>query len=366
MIYRKFQGLQLPALGLGCMRFPTLNNDNSHIDETETARLVQYAMEHGVNYFDTAWMYHGGNSEAVMGKILSKYPRESFFLASKFPGFNSENMQDISGTFETQLKRCQTDYFDFYLFHSVTDKNVDLYLDRNTGLFDYLVTQKHLGRIRHLGFSCHGSVKTMERFLTCYGNEIEFCQIQLNYLDWKMQNAKEKTELLNRWNVPIWVMEPVRGGKLANLPDEDVKQLNTLRSGVKVPEWAFRFLQSIDGVTMVLSGMSNIEQLQENIHSFQELKPLNKKEFQVLLEIADRIIRKNAIPCTGCCYCTEQCPQHLPIPALIQLYNARVEGRHLPILTPGPNDCIACHSCEKVCPQGIDIADVMESFSEIL
>ena len=366
MLYKNFQDLKLSALGLGCMRLPTVGGQDAVIDEAVTAQMVQYALDNGINYFDTAYMYHGGNSETVIGNALSKYPRESFFLASKFPGFAQENMENAAKIFEKQLEKCKTDYFDFYLFHSVTEKNIDDYLDPKYGVFEYLMEQKRNGRIRHLGFSTHGSLATIERFLNAYGKDLEFCQIQLNYLDWNLQNAKAKVELLNKWNIPIWVMEPVRGGRLVNLPEEDVAKLEQLRPGVKTPEWAFRFLQTLSGVTMVLSGMSNPQQLEENIRTFGTHQPLNDAEWNTIMTIADDMIARNAVPCTACSYCTDRCPQSLPIPELIKKYNELANGNRQDPGIPGPADCIGCRNCELVCPQGIKISEIMSAYAEKL
>ena len=182
MIYNDFKGLRLSALGLGCMRLPCVNGDNSVIDMQAAEQMVAYAMEKGVNYFDTAWGYHSGRSEPAMGELLSKYPRESFYLASKFPGYDVSNMDKVEEIFEKQLKRCKTDYFDFYLFHNVCEKNIDGYLDEKYGIYEYLMKQKKNGRIKHLGFSTHGSLSTIRRFLDAYGDAMEFCQLQVNWL----------------------------------------------------------------------------------------------------------------------------------------------------------------------------------------
>ena len=363
MIYKNFQDLKLSALGLGCMRLPTVEGQDAVIDEAATAEMVRYAFDHGINYFDTAWMYHGGNSEIVMGKVLSQYPRDSYYLASKFPGFSPENLSDPAKIFERQLEKCQTTYFDFYLLHSVTDNNLGGYMDEQYGLVPYLLEQKKLGKIRHLGFSSHGSIASIRKLLDTYGKDLEFCQIQLNWLDWDYQNAKAKVELLNEYHVPIWVMEPVRGGRLVNLADGDAEKLNALRPGVGTPEWAFRFLQGIEGVTMVLSGMSNMEQLAQNIRTFGEEKPLNPKEFDTIMEIAAAMIAKNTVPCTGCSYCVEHCPMSIPIPEVIKLYNALADGGTEKPGVPGPADCIACGKCKFVCPQGIDIPKVMADYA---
>ena len=229
MIYKEFQDLKLSALGLGAMRLPVMDGDDARIDEKAAGGMVAYAMEHGINYYDTAWGYHNGNSELVMGKLLSGYPRESFYLASKFPGYDLSNMDKVEEIFEKQLEKCQVDYFDFYLFHNVCEMNIDAYLDRSHGIYDYLMKQKENGRIRHLGFSAHGNYDVMKRFLDAYGEGMEFCQIQLNYLDWTFQDAKSKVELLKEYHLPVWVMEPVRGGKLASLKAEYEKALKSIK-----------------------------------------------------------------------------------------------------------------------------------------
>ena len=244
MIYNDFKDLKLSALGLGCMRLPTTGK-YANIDIQATKQMVAYAMEHGINYYDTAWGYHDGNSELAMGEVLADYPRESFYLASKFPGYSKENLVRVEEIFQRQLEKCRVDYFDFYLFHSVTDSNIDGYLDRSYGLYDYLIAQKQAGRIRHLGFSTHGSLQTIKRFLDAYGKDMEFCQLQINWLDWELQQAKEKVELVSSYGIPIWVMEPVRGGTLATMREDYLARMQSYRPDVPAVEWAFRFLQSL-------------------------------------------------------------------------------------------------------------------------
>ena len=192
MIYKDFKGKKLSALGFGCMRFPTIEGDGSKIDEAATAEMIDYAIKNGINYFDTAWGYHGGNSEIVVGKLLSKYPRDSYYLATKFPGYDLANMNKAEEIFERQLEKTGADYFDFYLFHNVCERNIDGFLNPEYKILDYLLEQKKKGRIRHLGFSAHGVYETMKRFLDAYGEHIEFCQIQLNWIDWELQGAKQK------------------------------------------------------------------------------------------------------------------------------------------------------------------------------
>lgn len=371
MIYKNFQNHKLSALGLGAMRLPVIGGDDSKIDETAAEKMVDYAMEHGINYYDTAWGYHGGQSELVIGRALNRYPRESYYLATKFPGYDLSNMDKVEEIFEKQLKKCGVEYFDFYLFHNVCEMNIDAYLDDKYGIYRYLMKQKRAGRIRHLGFSAHGSYDVMKRFLEAYGEGMEFCQIQLNYLDWNFQDAKGKLELLAEHQLPVWVMEPLRGGKLAELSEEDAELLKNLRPDESVPAWAFRFLQSIPGVTMVLSGMSNSEQLRENIQTFEEEKPLNSKEMEKLLKIANNMVEKIALPCTACRYCVSHCPQGLDIPALLALYNEHcvTDGGFIAPMALSaipeekrPGACIGYRSCEAVCPQQIKVSEAMADF----
>ena len=379
MVYRDFQDLRLSGLGFGAMRLPVIDGDDGNIDREKTFELIDKAMSGGINYYDTAWGYHNGQSEIVLGEALAKYPRESFYISSKFPGYDLSNMPKVKEIFEKQLEKTGMEYFDFYLFHNVCEMNIDQYLDPKFGIFDYLMEQKKNGRIRHLGFSCHGEYETLKRFIDAYGEHMEFCQIQLNYLDWKFQDAKAKVELLNEKGIPVWVMEPLRGGKLAALDDKFEAELKALRPDEAIPAWAFRFLQSIEGVTMVLSGMSTMQQLEDNLKTFGEDKPLNEKEMDALMSVVDRMLERKSVPCTACHYCVSHCPQGLDIPRLISLYNEHfitIEGGGFDFIAPmalsvipdekRPASCLHCHSCEQVCPQQIKISDMMSDFvSEI-
>ena len=374
MIYKNFQGEKLSALGLGCMRLPVLEGNDARIDEAAAKEMVDFAMAQGINYYDTAWGYHEGNSELVIGRALASYPRETFFLATKFPGYDLSNMDKVEEIFEKQLEKCGVEYFDFYLFHNVCEMNIDAYLDEKYGIFPYLVEQKKRGRIRHLGFSAHGSVEVMKRFLEAYGSEMEFCQIQLNYLDWNFQDAKGKVELLKEWKLPVWVMEPLRGGRLAKLTEDEEAKLLALRPEEKIPAWAFRFLQTIPEVTVVLSGMSDFSQLTENLHTFETEEPLKEQETEALLKIADGLLG-GTLPCTACHYCVSHCSQGLEIPKLIALYNEHCftgGGFLAPMVLSAepqekqPGACVGCRSCEAVCPQGIKISEAMADFAEKL
>ena len=371
MVYKNFQDLKLSALGMGTMRLPVIGGDDANIDTAAAEKMVDYALENGVNYFDTAWGYHNGNSETVIGQALSRHPRDKFYLATKFPGYDLSNMDKVEEIFEKQLEKCKVEYFDFYLFHNVCEMNIDAYLDPKHGVYDYLVKQKENGRIRHLGFSAHGSYDVMKRFLEAYGEKMEFCQIQLNWLDWSFQDAKAKVELLKEYNLPVWVMEPLRGGKLASLSEENAQKLKKLRPDEGIPAWAFRFLQSIEGVTVVLSGMSDMEQLQDNIRTFETEKKLSSEEMEALLGIADQMVKQNNLPCTACRYCTSHCPKGLNIPSLLELYNEHNltgGGFIAPMALMAvpedkqPSACVGCRSCEAVCPQQIKISEALADF----
>ncbi len=376
MLYRDFKGLSLSRLGFGAMRLPCVDGDDATPDQAAVDEMVDYAIEHGVNYFDTAWGYHGGQSEVVLGRALARHPRDSYYLADKFPGYDLSNMGKVKEIFERQLEKTGAGYFDFYLFHNVCEMNVDGYLDPANGILDYLLEQKRAGRIRHLGFSAHGAIPVMERFLEAYGKEMEFCQIQLNYLDWEFQDARGKVDLLRKWDIPVWVMEPVRGGKLARLGEKDEARLAALRPDERPVAWAFRFLQGIPEVTVTLSGMSDFEQLKENVQTYSEERPLSEEELAALMDIAHEMGAQGTVPCTACHYCTSHCPMGLDIPHLLSLYNQLVVTGKGDFIAPmalsalpedkHPAACIGCGSCAAVCPQQIDIPGTLAEFAEKL
>lgn len=374
MIYKQFKDKKLSALGMGCMRFPTMDGDIGKIDEKKTEEMFDYAIKHGVNYFDTAWGYHGGQSEIITGKLLKKYPRESYYIADKFPGYDVSNFGKTEEIFEKQLEKVGVTYFDFYLFHNVCEKNIEQYLNDAYGTYAYLIKQKENGRIRHLGFSAHADLPEMERFLKKYGHAMEFCQLQVNWLDWTFQKAEKKMALLKEYGIPVWVMEPVRGGKLANLPQECEKKLKDLRPEESIAAWAFRFLQTLPDCSVVLSGMSNFEQVQENIQTYKEEKPLTAEEWTALQEIAAELLT-GLTPCTACRYCTEYCPQGLDIPTLLELYNEHkfsgggfISPMRISVMPEEkrPSACLQCRACEGVCPQRIAISEALADFSERL
>lgn len=370
MIYNTFQQDRLSALGFGAMRLPTL--ENGTIDEPMVEKMVAYAMAHGVNYFDTAMPYHGGMSEIVMGRVLGKYPRDSYRLADKYPGHQISKTYDPAATFEEQLQKCGVEYFDYYLLHNVYEKSIETYLNPQWGIMEYFIEQKRLGRIRHLGFSTHGRLNLIERFLDLYGEHMEFCQIQLNYLDWTLQDAKAKYEMLERRGIPVWVMEPVRGGRLAKLSQTQEAELKALRPEESIPAWCFRFLQGLPNVKMILSGMSNMDHVMDNIRTFETDCPLNEQELAAVMNIAEHM--KNCIPCTACRYCTDGCPMGLDIPTHIAILNDlrfAVSTNTAMMLEFAPEEkrpsaCIGCGKCTRICPQGIDIPAAMAELTERL
>lgn len=385
MIYKAFGDLSLSWLGMGNMRLPT-TGDRGPIDEKKAAEIIEYAYEHGVNYFDTAYRYHGGESEPFVGKVLGQFPRESFYLATKMPGhmmrfengkfeffgllagYPSASPAEI---FEMQLQKCGVDYFDFYLLHNLCETSYGFYTDEDLRVVEHLLEQKKAGRIRHLGFSAHGRADTIDRFLN-WKDCFEFAQIQLNYMDWVLQDAAGKYEVLTKHGIPVIAMEPCRGGSLASLNAEGNAMLKKARPSDTIASWAFRFLQSLPNVRVVLSGMTTMEQLKENIRTFSEAAPTTEAEKELLRQAIATMMDR--VPCTACRYCCEDCPEGLDIPKLISMYN-EIRYDNSPILnfTLGamkeaemPSACVACGNCSKLCPQGIDIPDAMRKFAEAL
>ena len=370
MIYSEACGEKISKLAFGTMRLPLL--EDGSIDQEQVERMTDYAMANGVNYYDTAYPYHNGYSEIAIGKTLAKYPRESFKLVTKFPGHQFIKEYDCEGIFEEQLAKCGVDYFDFYLLHNIYENSFDTYRNEAFGIVDYFVKQKELGRIKHLGFSTHARAENLEEILDFLGDRIEFCQIQLNYLDWTLQNAKKKIELLGSRGIPVMVMEPVRGGKLADLGEENNARLKALRPDESIASWALRWLVEIPEVATVLSGMSCFDQMADNVKTFSEGEPLSKDEWNMMLEIAETL--KKGVPCTACRYCCDGCPMELDIPMLLAGYNDMkfAGGMTVSMQMDGtpeekwPDKCIGCGACASVCPQHIEIPEVLSEFSEML
>ena len=388
MYYKEIAGVKVSALGMGNMRLPTLEGQDNRIVKDKAQEIIDYAMSHGINYYDTAYRYHGGESERFIGEALKKYPRESFLLASKFPGHMMVKKEGgvvgftgglagwpdntVEGVFAEQLQKCQVDYFDFYLLHNVSEKSLVIYDDAELGVVDFLKRQKALGKIRHLGFSSHASAAaTIDDFLTRHEGVFDFVQIQLNYLDWKLQDAKGKYEAIAKHGVKVVVMEGVRGGRLAQLPEEQMARLRALRPGDSAARWALRWLQGLPEVAVVLSGMTTLEQIVENVETFAAPAPLSAEENALLTQVADAML--DWVPCTACRYCTEGCPMELDIPAIIAAYNGIKNGDFMARYdldtaeaSMDPRRCVGCGACAAICPQGIDIPAVMQAMPELL
>ena len=371
MIYRKFKDQDISMLGFGLMRLPV--KEDKRVDEELTAKMVDYAIEHGVNYFDTAVPYHNGESETVIGRILKNYPRDSFFLADKFPGHAIAESYDPAGMFEKQLKKCQVEYFDFYLLHNVYENSLKIYEDPQWGIIDYFVEQKKQGRIKHLGFSSHADLPVLKEILDKYADMMDFCQLQLNYFDWTVQKGKEKVELVKKYGLPIIVMEPVRGGKLAKLPNEYMDELKKGRPESSAASYALRWFHDLDeDVFLVLSGMSDMDQMKDNIATFEKCDPLTSEEARIVNEAAESM--KSEVPCTACRYCTANCPMELDIPDLLFKYNQIRADSGFTIkmqLDAYPEDklpsaCIGCGACMEMCPQKIQIPDELAAFNDAL
>lgn len=370
MLYSQFKDKKISQLGFGAMRLPLL--ESGAIDEATAIQMVLEAHRNGVNYFDTAYPYHGGQSEVVLGKALSQLPRDSFYLATKYPGHQipdstAPHLYEPARIFEEQLKKCQVDYFDFYMLHNVYERSLPVYLDEQLGIMDYFLKEREAGRIKYLGFSTHGQLDCMREILERFGNQMDFCQIQLNYLDWTLQDGKEKMELLREFDMPVIVMEPVRGGSLASLKPEIEEQLKQLRPSDSIASWTFNWLKRHDVVT-TLSGMTTMDQLQDNLLTYDDENALSDEEAALIERIAADMV--DICPCTACRYCCEGCPSQLDIPLLLKLANdARFKpsfnvGMTVDSLPQGrrPEDCTQCGACVGACPQGIDIPAYLSEF----
>jgi len=388
MIYRDFKNLKLSTLGFGAMRLPT-EKESEIPDEKKSTELIEYAYKNGINFFDTAFFYHAGISESVLCKALAQFPRETWYLSDKLPGnfinivngkmeidaewsgMKKMTFNNTTEIFEYQLEKCGVDYFDFYMLHNFNEGTYGLYTDEKIGIINSLAEEKKAGRIKHLGFSTHGRYETIDKILNEYSC-FEFALMQLNYLDWTLQEANKKYEVFVKHNMPIFVMEPVRGGLLAAPGEEAQAILKKSRPDDTPATWAFRFLQSLPNVYVTVSGMSTMEQLKENIEIFSKTDTMSDSEKALLQQVVDGMA--SFVPCTSCRYCCDVCPQKLNIPMLIATYNeaAREVTWYVEDIIDAlkddekPQACIGCGKCNPLCPQNIDIPDVMKSFCELL
>ena len=364
----------MPKLGFGLMRLP---QKEEKIDMERVCKMVDTYMEAGLNYFDTAYVYHGGESEtAAREAIVKRYPRDSFYIATKLPAWCLKSEDDRDRIFGEQLERAGTEYFDFYLLHSLEDGgNYDTY--EKFDCFSWGMKKKAEGKIKHFGFSYHGSPELLEKVLDKHP-EIEFVQIQLNYADWNnpIVRSGELHEILHRRNIPMIIMEPVKGGTLASLKPELEAKYKEIRPDSSVASWAMRFVASLPGVMTILSGMSNEEQMNDNIGTFTNFEPLTEKERAVIDEVTNIMLGIPHIGCTSCRYCCDGCPSNISIPDVfkavntIRTYNEDFRAKAfyggLTSHSGKASACVECGQCEGVCPQHLPIIQLMKEASELL
>ncbi len=362
-------GIEISRLGLGNMRLPVKTpikrEANPMIDYAKGQMLVDLAYESGVNYFDTAYMYHAGKSEKFIGSALKKYPRDSYYIADKLPVWMCASKKDMERIFNKQLSRCDVDYFDFYLLHALDGKAWAKC--EKFGAVDFVEQKRKEGKVKYFGFSFHGTIDELKTIVNAH--KWDFAQIQLNYLDWKNQRADEQYQILTDAGIPVVIMEPVRGGKLAD-PPKNVKELfHNYDSSKSYASWAIRFAATHENVLTVLSGMNAPEQMRDNINSLTDFKPLNEKELKLCANAAGLMNKNDVIPCTGCDYCANYCPQEVKISTVFSVYNDYKNGEATldaakeaySKIDINASSCINCKSCESHCPQSITIADMMQN-----
>ena len=360
-------------LAFGLMRLPVKNKVvQTLIDIEETKKMADYFIENGFTHFDTSIVYHGGASEkAFKSAVAERYDRDKFTITDKMPMFIIKSKSMLEPTFNKELKRCGVDFFDYYWLHSLDDKSYQTC--EKTNAFEYMQKKKEEGKIIHTGFSFHGSAELLDKILTKHP-EVEFVQLQINYLDWEDEKVQSRKnyEVARKHGKRIMVMEPIKGGKLANPSPAAKKLLEEYDSTVSPALWAIRFAASLDGVDFVLSGMSNFEQLKENVDAMKDFKPLTEEENALLLRVAEVIRKGIEIPCTACRYCVEACPKNIPIPDYFNAYNeikqdekkAKADFRTFSEGKGKPSDCISCHCCEQHCPQHLPISEYMTKVSK--
>lgn len=372
---RVFEKLNIEAgmLGFGAMRLPCLADGT--VDYEKSEKMIDMAVAGGVNYFDTAWMYLDGQSEAFLGKALvGRYPRDTFYIATKLPAFFIEKREEIETYFEDHFKRLKTDYIDFYLLHGLTMQSWEML--KSFGIIDFLEKKKAEGRIRFIGFSTHELIPNIEKIVAGYN--WDFAQLQINYMDWEDLDAKTAYEIVERAGIPLVVMEPLRGGGLSKPENPGIQKLAQLLPGVSPSSLGFRWVKELGNVKVVLSGMNETEQVEENIKTFSDAPPLTEAEKAALDEAAKTIRALPVVPCTACRYCAD-CPKGIDIPTMFKYYNSYTaygDTHQLKVFYPDENppgrraeDCVACGKCVKVCPQHIDVPtrlkDVAAAYEEV-
>lgn len=368
--------MEMKKLGFGMMRLPLTQADNpTKIDLPQVCQMVDTYLEKGFSYFDTAYMYHNYTSEIIVNEALVKrHPRESFKLATKLPVALLKQKEDVERIFEEQRKKCGVDYFDYYLLHCLDTGNYQV--AQNLDCFAFIVQKKSEGKVKKIGFSYHDNAKLLDEILTAHP-EIEFVQLQINYLDWEDPKVQSRKcyEVCVKHEKPVIVMEPVKGGMLASVPEEVASLFQLQEPDMSVASWAVRYAASLSNVFMVLSGMSNYEQLLDNTEYMQTFIPLNAAEIETVNKAVDIIHSSIAIQCTACRYCVEGCPMKIAIPEYFSIYNAqlqfgdasRAKGRFSTLADKNgkPSECIACGQCEGHCPQHLPIIENMRKVSEL-
>jgi len=361
-------------LGFGCMRLPILEGRTEQIDDAAFCRMIDSYMEQGFVYFDTAYPYHNQKSEeAVKRCLVQRYDRERFFLADKMPLWLAKEYADYQKIFDTQLERCGVEYFDFYLLHAMSHER--FVETEEMGGFAFVQEMKEAGKIRHIGFSFHDSAAVLDEILTKHP-EMEFVQLQINYYDWESENVQSRKcyETAVKHGVPVIVMEPVKGGTLANMVGEPARLLKELNADASFASFAIRYAASLEHVMLVLSGMSNEEQLADNTSYMREFTPLSGKEKEVIGKVVEELAKMPTIACTKCRYCVEGCPKKILIPDVFEDYNMSVQfgvndqnrgsyARHT-AENGKAGDCIRCGKCEEQCPQHLPIRELLEKVTE--
>lgn len=374
MVDRKqFKNIEISRLGLGNMRLPCKTpikrEANPLIDYNKAQELVDMAYENGVNYFDTAYMYHAGKSEKFIGQALKKYPRESYYLADKLPIWMCKRPADMQKIFDKQFQRTGIDCFDFYLLHSLDKGNFEKC--EKYGAYDFLLEKQKQGLIKNIGFSFHGTVDDLKTIVAAH--HWDFAQIQMNYLDWKNQDAKTQYEILTEAGIPVIVMEPVRGGKLADVPKRVEELFKNNAPDKSIASWAIRFCATHDNVLTILSGMNTKEQMLDNLQSLTDFVPMTDVELKICQNAASIINESEIIPCTGCDYCAD-CPKSVKISTIFDVYNKLKTGEYTAEqakekyaqIDVNHTQCVACGKCKEHCPQSIDIPKMLsETISSV-
>lgn len=352
-------GCEISRLGYGGMRFP---KNGDEVDVEEAVKLLRKAYDMGVNYFDTAVVYHKGESEKIFGKAFEIYDRSSYYLADKMSIWVCKDEQEMKDLFERQLKTLKTDYIDFYLVHSLNRNHYQKVKEFHC--VEFLQEMKRQGKIKHLGFSFHDTYPVFTQILNDY--DWDFVQIQLNYLDWQNQGAEQLYRELEKRNLPCMVMEPVRGGYLATLDEQRAKTFLEMEPNRSIASWAIRWVESLPQVTVVLSGMSDMAQLEDNVAMMTNFEPMNEKELEAVAKVVEEIRKVNDIPCTGCRYCMD-CPMGVDIPEIFAIYSRlKIFGKDKSFVEDykevmengnGAEHCVGCQQCMNHCPQSIEIPD---------